>query len=56
MFEYKDANLPLVTAVFTVTAGNNSLPLDNPQNIKRRFLLNFSGFYLRHFKKVSYDT
>lgn len=35
-FEFSDANLPIVTAVFTVTAGNNSLPLDNPQNIKVR--------------------
>lgn len=35
-FEFADANLPIVTAAFTVTAGKNSLPLDNPQNIRVR--------------------
>lgn len=34
VFEFTDANLPIMTAVFTVTAGENSQPLDNPQNIK----------------------
>jgi len=33
-FEFADANLPIVTAQFTVTSGMYSVPLDNPQNIK----------------------
>ncbi|KAL4226893.1 Plexin b2a [Mactra antiquata] len=35
-FKYNDDNLPIMTAIFTVTAGKHSLPLDNPQNIKVR--------------------
>ncbi|XP_052224924.1 plexin-A2-like [Dreissena polymorpha] len=35
-FEFSDVALPIVTAQFTVTSGKNSVPLDNPQNIKVR--------------------
>ncbi|KAH3876461.1 hypothetical protein DPMN_000305 [Dreissena polymorpha] len=35
-FEFSDVTLPIVTAQFTVTSGKNSVPLDNPKNIKVR--------------------
>ena len=33
-FEFNDTQLPIVSAAFTVTSGEKSVPLDNPQQIK----------------------
>lgn len=55
-FEYSDANLPIVTAVFTVTAGENSLALDNPQNIRGKDKMSCFIPTITDFLKISLES